>query len=231
MLIRPSFFEARDFAFSAGLIASWTDLRQEAQAVLDRFLYLQFTHPHLYTTRNGGVVGERGMFYLLMAGMKVGANRARCPLTCQALEQVPHLHNAAFYFLGPGCHILPHTGLCARVLRAHLGLICPPDCALRIGTEERAWREGELMVFDDTLEHEAWNRSSQWRAVLSLDFFHPVPATPDLKQHLAHHALSQKPAELAWYAAAGLEVSEGLRLPEPSAGVASMVNTHGLYFC
>ncbi|MBT9581970.1 aspartyl/asparaginyl beta-hydroxylase domain-containing protein [bacterium] len=228
MLIRPSFFEAGDFPFSAGLMNCWDGLRQ---AVLDRYLYLQFTHPHIYTTRNLGVVGQRGMFYLLMAGMKVQANRGRCPLTCRALELVPNLHNAAFYLLGPGCHILPHTGLCDRVLRAHLGLICPPDCALRIGTEQQCWRDGELMVFDDTLEHEAWNRSSRWRAVLSLDFFHPVPATAELQIHLAHHALNQKPAELAWYAAAGLELPAGLQLSEPGPSLRSMVDTHGLYFC
>lgn len=227
MLIRPSFFEARDFSFSSDLIDNWGDLRQEAQVVLERFIYLQFASPHLYVTRNPGVVGQRGMFYLLMAGLKVASNRARCPLTCKALEKVPNLHNAAFYFLGPGAHILPHTGLCDRVLRAHLGLICPPDCALRIGEQQQSWREGELMVFDDTLEHEAWNRSDCWRAVLCLDFFHPIPASPELKLHLAHHALTQKPDEQVWYAAAGVE---GVHL-QPTPAVQATVQTHGLYFC
>jgi aspartate beta-hydroxylase len=52
-------------------------------------------------------------------------------------------------------------------------LILPPECALRVGNETRAWRESELTVFDDTIEHEAWNRSSQLRVVLLFDIWRP----------------------------------------------------------
>ena len=229
MLTRPSFFEASQFAFGAALAERWADLHSEARTILDRFLYLQFSNPELYVTRNAGVVGQRGMFYLVMAGMNVGGNRARCPHTCKALSHVPGLVNAAFYFLGPQAHILPHTGLCDRVLRAHLGLICPPDCALRIGTEQRSWVDGELMVFDDTLEHEAWNRSEKWRAVLSFDFFFPATADPGVLDALAEMAITQKPAERAWYAAAGLESPHPL--PPAPGPIQAMVDAHGLYFC
>jgi aspartyl/asparaginyl beta-hydroxylase (cupin superfamily) len=55
----------------------------------------------------------------------------------------------------------------------HLPLVIPPDCALRVGNETRAWREGELLMFDDTIEHEAWNKSSQLRVVLIFDVWRP----------------------------------------------------------
>jgi len=54
------------------------------------------------------------------------------------------------------------------------GLIIPDgDCALRVGTQTRHWAEGQVMVFDDTVEHEAWNRTADTRAVLLFDFLRP----------------------------------------------------------
>jgi ornithine lipid ester-linked acyl 2-hydroxylase len=44
---------------------------------------------------------------------------------------------------------------------------------LRVGDEVRAWQGGECLVFDDTTEHEAWNRSNADRLVLLLDFLRP----------------------------------------------------------
>ena len=55
----------------------------------------------------------------------------------------------------------------------HLPLVVPPDCSFRVGGETREWREGEAFGFDDTIEHEAWNRSDQDRAVLILDVWNP----------------------------------------------------------
>ncbi|RZM33583.1 MAG: hypothetical protein EOP67_21615, partial [Sphingomonas sp.] len=34
-------------------------------------------------------------------------------------------------------------------------------------------REGEAFAFDDTIEHEAWNRSDQVRIVLIFDVWNP----------------------------------------------------------
>jgi aspartyl/asparaginyl beta-hydroxylase (cupin superfamily) len=75
--------------------------------------------------------------------------------------------------MAPGTHIKPHVGWVRTVYRLHMGLVVPPDCALRVGAETRSWREGECLVFDDTVEHEAWNRSGDTRVVLLLDFLRP----------------------------------------------------------
>lgn len=40
-------------------------------------------------------------------------------------------------------------------------------------TKTRTWSEGDVLVFDDTTEHEAWNRSDQTRTVLLFDFLRP----------------------------------------------------------
>jgi aspartate beta-hydroxylase len=55
----------------------------------------------------------------------------------------------------------------------HLPLIVPPDCALNVGGVEHRWREGEPILFDDTFEHEAWNRSDQPRLILLMDCWNP----------------------------------------------------------
>jgi Aspartyl/asparaginyl beta-hydroxylase and related dioxygenases len=75
--------------------------------------------------------------------------------------------------LHPGTHILPHRGVTNTRLVAHLPLIVPRDCALNVGGEIHAWPEGRCVIFDDTFEHEAWNRSDQTRVVLIMDCWNP----------------------------------------------------------
>ena len=65
------------------------------------------------------------------------------------------------------------TGVTNTRTIIHLPLIVPPGCAFRVGGETREWREGEAFAFDDTIEHEAWNKSQQDRAVLILDVWNP----------------------------------------------------------
>ena len=56
----------------------------------------------------------------------------------------------------------------------HLPLIIPPGCGFRVGGEQRPWEPGKAFVFDDTIEHEAWNDSDEPRAVLIFDIWNPL---------------------------------------------------------
>jgi aspartyl/asparaginyl beta-hydroxylase (cupin superfamily) len=57
------------------------------------------------------------------------------------------------------------------VLRCHLALVVPRgDVALRVDGEMRRWEAGRCLVFDDTLEHDAWNRAAADRVVLIVTF-------------------------------------------------------------
>lgn len=78
-----------------------------------------------------------------------------------------------FSRLAPGTHIPPHFGAANNRLTVHLPLIVPRDCAIRIGNEMHGWREGELLAFDDSFEHEAWNRSDTERVVFIFEAHHP----------------------------------------------------------
>ena len=76
--------------------------------------------------------------------------------------------------LTPGTTIKPHYGVSNVRHVVHLPLLVPGDCALNvIGAGEHHWREGELMMFDDTYQHEAWNRSDSTRVVLLMDCWNP----------------------------------------------------------
>lgn len=117
--------------------------------------------------------------HLLRDGMPVEANCARCPTTMKALAlvdqpQVPGRSPAAmFSILKPRTRIPPHTGVANTRLVAHLPLIVPEGCGFRVGGATRQWREGHAWVFDDTIEHEAWNDSDQPRAILICDVWSP----------------------------------------------------------
>lgn len=76
--------------------------------------------------------------------------------------------------LEPGAHIPAHYGGGNVKLTLHLPLVIPEgDCALRVDQETRRWKEGEMAIFDDTFDHEAWNRTSQRRAVILFKGYHP----------------------------------------------------------
>ena len=47
----------------------------------------------------------------------------------------------------------------------------PRRLRLRVGNETRAWREGEVVLFDDSVEHEAWNQSKELRVVMIFDIW------------------------------------------------------------
>lgn len=82
--------------------------------------------------------------------------------------------------LGPGTHLAPHHGMTNGQLKLHTGLFVPVaagdggHCAgIRVGNETRAWREGGTLFFDDSFEHEAWNRCEQERVVVQVVIVHP----------------------------------------------------------
>ena len=121
-----------------------------------------------------------GAFHLIFDGRIVRWNAARAPRTMAALEALPQpwipgrSPMATFSVLQPHTHIPPHTGVANTRLIVHLPLIVPPGCRFRVGAETREWREGEAFVFDDTIEHEAWNDGAAPRSILICDVWHPA---------------------------------------------------------
>ena len=120
-------------------------------------------------------------FFFYRHGKRYEENCARCPRTAEMLESLPtlvrvrdHAPEVCFSFLTPGSHILPHRGVVNTRSVTHFPLIVPQgDLALRVGGESHMWQEGRCITFDDTYEHEAWNRTEQVRVVMLLDVWNP----------------------------------------------------------
>jgi aspartyl/asparaginyl beta-hydroxylase (cupin superfamily) len=113
------------------------------------------------------------VFTFQFFGIKHPHNCGLCPKTYSILKQIPTLVSADFSYLPAGTHIMPHKGFTKMVLRAHLGLVIPENCNLRVGDEVRTWEPGKMLIFDDSYEHEAWNKSNEDRFVLMLDIASP----------------------------------------------------------
>jgi beta-hydroxylase len=105
-------------------------------------------------------------------GGVIAANAARCPFTAELIARhVPRHGAAGFSRLHPGTRIQPHQGYQGAFLRCHLGLDIPAgDCTLQVAGETRRWANGRALVFDDRLEHAAWNLTERARVVLLVDF-------------------------------------------------------------
>ncbi len=178
------FYERQEFPWAEALERETPAIRAELEALLargDRFA------PYMQPESDRPVFNTNGLLndplwsacHLIRSGEEVAAVAALCPRTLKALENLPlcrirgRTPTVLFSLLRPGAHIPPHHGFVNTRLIGHLPLIVPPGCTLRVGNETRPWREGELAVFDDTIEHEAWNRSPELRVVLLFDIWRP----------------------------------------------------------
>jgi aspartate beta-hydroxylase len=127
----------------------------------------------------GGEKPNWNAFFFYRHGKRYEENCVRCPKTTAILESLPlvriaeHAPEICYSILTPDSHILPHHGSTNARVVTHLPLIVPPACAIVVGGEKHVWEEGRCITFDDTFEHEAWNRSDRTRAVLILDVWNP----------------------------------------------------------
>jgi aspartyl/asparaginyl beta-hydroxylase (cupin superfamily) len=107
------------------------------------------------------------------------AAASNCPQTIELLQrwfraELGEPVTAQFSALRAGAHIPPHCGVSNVFLTAHLGLVVPQGCRIRVGNEERRWSEGHGFVFDDSFEHEVWNEGESMRIVFIARFYHPA---------------------------------------------------------
>jgi aspartate beta-hydroxylase len=188
------FFDRAQFPWLDAMEAASDDIRAELTAALvsDRSgLEPYVAYPDgvpLNQWRELNKSRRWSAYFLWNQGVAQEAHLARCPRTAQALKGAPQCDvarrgpTAFFSILDAATQIPAHTGVTNTRLTVHLPLIVPPDCGFRVGSETREWVPGKAWVFDDTIEHEAWNRSDSPRAILIFDIWNPFldPAERDL---------------------------------------------------
>ena len=117
--------------------------------------------------------------FLWKDGLRQDAVCDSCPRTAALLESLPMADQegfapvAMFSALQPHTRIPAHTGSTNVRLITHLPLILPGPARFRVGNDMREWRMGEAWVFDDTIEHEAWNDADETRVILIFDIWNP----------------------------------------------------------
>jgi hypothetical protein len=74
----------------------------------------------------------------------------------------------------PGTKLGLHVNNDPYMYRAHVGLVVPEgNLGFKVRDEIMTWKEGEVLVFDPTLPHTAWNLTDKPRVVFIVDFFRP----------------------------------------------------------
>jgi aspartyl/asparaginyl beta-hydroxylase (cupin superfamily) len=118
--------------------------------------------------------------FLYRDGALVSSNSDRCPETMQVLEKALNVRikarapTAFFSRLEPHTRIPPHTGVTNTRLTVHIPLVIPNGCGFRVGSQIREWVPGQALIFDDTIEHEAWNDSDEPRVIMIFDIWNPL---------------------------------------------------------
>ena len=178
------FYETEQFAWAADVEAAAGTIRAELEQALAQGSPFR---PYLQSRSDRPSYDFHGLLdnpawstlYLWENGAATPGAHERFPKTFAALEQVPMPHittrapSILFSLLQPGARIEPHHGMINTRLICHLPLVVPSRCGFRVGNEVREWQVGKLMIFDDTIEHEAWNDSEEDRILLIFDIWRP----------------------------------------------------------
>ncbi len=180
------FFERADFPWLDPLEAAAAEIRTELLRVLvaDRDglqPYIDFpASMPLDQFRELNRSRRWSAYFLWNQSQLVAGHVARCPVTARVLETVPRCRvegrapTAFFSILDANTRIPAHTGITNTRCTVHLPLVIPPNCGFRVGATTREWVPGRAWVFDDTIEHEAWNLSDTPRAILIFDIWNPL---------------------------------------------------------
>lgn len=180
---RP-FFDRADFQWVPAIEAAAQAIRAELLAMIDnssdRFGPYVTASPDRPPPNNPLLdKPDWAAAWLWKNGVIADGMDQLCPTTLATLKLAPQpvipgrAPIALFSRLTPGTHIQPHHGMLNTRLICHLPLIVPNGCGIRVGAETRVWREGELLIFDDSFEHEAWNRGTSDRTILLFEIWRP----------------------------------------------------------
>jgi aspartyl/asparaginyl beta-hydroxylase (cupin superfamily) len=185
------FYERADFPWLDRIEAAADDIRaelldvmSEGAAVLEPYVADPQGLP-MEQWRDLNHSRRWGVYSLWREGRAFPEHIARCPKTVAALDARPCWDvsgsgpTAMFSILDARSRIPAHTGPVNTRLVVHLALVVPPGCGFRVGGETRAWEPGKAFVFDDSINHEAWNDSDLPRAVLIFDIWSPFLSTAE----------------------------------------------------
>lgn len=182
-LPQRAFYERAEFDWLAEVEAATPAMQAELQARLaggaDFRPYVETRADRPAPNNPLKDSSDWGAHYFWNNGAVVADHAAAAPATMAALAKAPipeikaRSPMALWSLLKPGTHIQPHHGMLNTRLICHIPLVVNADCALRVGPEQRRWEIGKALVFDDSFEHEAWNRGAETRVILLFEIWRP----------------------------------------------------------
>jgi beta-hydroxylase len=162
-------------------------LRQNWQTIRDEGMELLRQNYFDATKRPGTAgyydVGFRSFFkygwsrfYIKWYGYTHHSARRLCPRTVAILHKVPAVHGAMFAYLPKGAQLTRHADPIAVSLRYHLGLATPNSdaCFINVDGHNLSWRDGEVLMFDETYLHYVRNDTDSGRLILMCDVKRPL---------------------------------------------------------
>jgi aspartate beta-hydroxylase len=180
-------FHDRTFSWMAELEAAYPAIRAELARLLDaKIAFTPYAQGADARYRQEKFSLEEGSDRWSIYNLFDPAAESNCPKTVELLrrwfrDELGEPMTAQFSALRAGAHIPAHCGISNAFLTAHLGLIVPQGCRIRVGNEKRQWSEGRGFVFDDSFEHEVWNEGDSRRIVFIARFYHPALTEPEIE--------------------------------------------------
>jgi beta-hydroxylase len=171
---RP-YLDPKEFPQLAPLVENWETIRDECLALTEEGA---IKAPGSYNDLGFNSFFRRGWkrFYLSWYGRPHPSAVERCPKTLALLNAIPDIKAAMFAMLPPGARLVRHRDPYAGSLRYHLGLSTPNSdgCFIEVDGERRSWRDGEVLLFDETFIHHARNETDRNRLILFCDVRRPL---------------------------------------------------------
>jgi aspartate beta-hydroxylase len=169
---RP-WYQADAFPWMARFEQSHAAIRAELDAFLaqQRVTFRNYVGPILHERADAG---DWHVVYLDYRGHRWDEHCKMFPRLMELVDAVPRRSGTVFVSrLTAGAHIPPHCGATNTQLTCHFGVVVPPGVDVRVARETRVQPEGRMSVFDDSFEHEVWNRAASDRYNVFLQFWHP----------------------------------------------------------
>ncbi|MBL4584447.1 MAG: aspartyl/asparaginyl beta-hydroxylase domain-containing protein [Pseudomonadales bacterium] len=177
---RHSVMDASEFPELKALQENWHIIAEEGVALMEQGGFDSISDPESASYYD---VGFRTFykygwtkFYLSWYGYTHESAKQTCPKTVEILNKIPTVNGAMFTILPAGGQLTRHLDPFASSLRYHLGLQTPNDdaCYISVDGQVYSWRDGEVLLFDETYLHLAKNDSDKSRLILMCDIERPM---------------------------------------------------------
>jgi len=163
--MKKYFLNSDSWRYSETLKNCFNDLRKEfEQANRNSFEDSDVSYNHV------DIKNDKWKFLTFISkGNYSYTNIEQFPTVKHLIKEIPVYDNCLFSIIGPGGTVPPHMGHSDAHFRVHLGIKTDGKAWIRVGDQTQHWKEREVLIFDDYVNHEVFNPSDKTRVVFLFD--------------------------------------------------------------